>query len=363
MSDYTLYGAEVSYYTGKSRAYLRWRGVDFEEVAATQDVYRDVILPGVGWPVIPVMKGPGGEIVQDTADILDFVEAESGLLPPALPEGPVQRLASLLLQLFGDEWLVIPAMHYRWNYNEDWAYGEFGRMSAPELSRQEQYERGKKNGARFKGALPVLGVSEATIPGIEGTYEAFLRDFEAHLGSFDFVLGDRASFGDFALNGPLYAHLLRDPESGRLMEKLAPKVADYVRRVQAGEGKTGELAPDDNVPETLAPLFKRQMREQLPMIVRTAALFEAWAATESSGTNLPRGFGQVEFDIGGFEGECVARSFPLWRLQAVTDVIDKMNAAEKASAASWLDSVGGAPLMEFRLSQRLKREDSRLRLS
>jgi hypothetical protein len=35
----TLYGAEISYYTGKVRAFLQWKGLPFVEVPATGDVY------------------------------------------------------------------------------------------------------------------------------------------------------------------------------------------------------------------------------------------------------------------------------------------------------------------------------------
>ena len=47
----TLYGAEVSYFTGKVRAYLRWADIPFEEVLSTADVYRQIIVPSVGAPV------------------------------------------------------------------------------------------------------------------------------------------------------------------------------------------------------------------------------------------------------------------------------------------------------------------------
>lgn len=363
MNHYVLYGAEVSYFSGKARAYLRWRGIDFEERLATREVYRDVILPKVGWPVIPVLEMPDGRVVQDTADILDSVEAVEKTSPPAMPEGALQRLASRLFELFADEWLVLPAMHYRWNYNEDWAYREFGAISAPDAPLAEQYAIGKKNGERFKGAVPMLGVSEETRDGIEAGYETFLRDLTAHLERHPYLLGTRASLGDFALNGPLYAHLLRDPESGRLMNKLAPRVADYVRRVQAGEGRDGALAPDDTVPETLSPILRVQMRDQMPALVKTTELFGKWAAGTAPGADLPRGFGMIEFETGGFEGSCAARSFPLWRLQAVTDEIDAMSAADKARAEAWLDALGGAPLMTFRLPARIRRADFRLKLA
>ena len=363
MNHYVLYGAEVSYFTGKARAYLRWRGVDFEERLATREVYRDVILPKVGWPVIPVMEMPDGAYVQDTADIIDAVEALETSAPRAMPDGALQRLASRLFELFADEWLVLPAMHYRWNYNEDWAYREFGAISAPDAPLAEQYAIGKKNGERFKGAVPMLGVSEETRDGIEASYETFLRDLSAHLERHPYLLGARASLGDFALNGPLYAHLLRDPESGRLMKKLAPRVVDYVRCVQAGEGKDGALAPDDVVPETLSPILRVQMHDQMPALVKTADLFGKWAAGVKPGADVPRGFGIIDFETAGFEGSCAARSFPLWRLQAATDEIDAMSAADKARADEWLDSIGGAPLMTFRLPARIARRDYRLKLA
>ena len=245
MPGYTLYGADVSYYTGKARAYLDWRGVDYVEELATQQVYRDIILPSVGWPVIPVMKTPDGEIVQDTTDIIEHIEAAEGLSPPAIPDGPVQAFVAQLLQLYADEWLVIPAMHYRWNYNEDWAYQEFGAISAPDRPAPEQYEIGKRNGERFKGALPPLGVSPTTAPAIEQSYEAFLREFSAHLEVHPYALGGRATLADFALYGPLYAHLYRDPASGDLMRRYAPKVADWVERVKAGSPPQGDLPANE----------------------------------------------------------------------------------------------------------------------
>ena len=140
-------------------------------------------------------------------------------------------------------------------------------------------------------------------------------------------------------------------------------MAAYVRRVQAGEAGSGDLVEGDKVPETLNPIFKTQMKEQMPVLQKTAEMLGAWAKDVTSGTDVPRGFGMVEFEIGGFEGECAARGFPLWRLQAATDEIDAMSAADKARAEAWLDTVGGAPLMDFRLPVRLAREEYRLKLA
>ena len=130
--------------------------------------------------------------------IIDHFEAsEDG--PPVYPETPRQHLASLLLEVFGDEWLVIPAMHYRWNYNEEWVYGEFGKVALPDASAADQYEAGKARGAAFKGFVPALGINEATIPAIEASYEALLVDLNAHFLRHPFLFGTRPSIGDFGL--------------------------------------------------------------------------------------------------------------------------------------------------------------------
>ncbi|MGB3626807.1 MAG: glutathione S-transferase family protein [Henriciella sp.] len=362
MDAYTLYGAEVSYYTGKARAYLRWRGVPYVEQTATQEVYRDIILPTVGWPVIPVVRTPGGEILQDTADIIGHIEAVESRDPPVWPQTPLLRFVSELLHLYGDEWLMIPAMHYRWSYNEDWAYAEFGALSAPHLTPEEQYELGKKNGARFKGALPVLGVNETTIPGIETSYEAFLEDFSAHLETHPYLLGHRTTLADFAFFGPLYAHLYRDPTSGELMKRLAPKVADWVERVESGERGDETVPHEDTVHATLMPILERQMREQLPALLATAALYRDWASTAEAGERVPRQLGKITIEIEGCQAEAAARSFQLWRLQGALDVYHGMDEPTRTRADALLNTIGGADLKRLDYP-RLKRENYKLVLA
>ena len=37
-AEYLLYGAQLSLYTGKARAYMRYKGLDWEEQLATPDI-------------------------------------------------------------------------------------------------------------------------------------------------------------------------------------------------------------------------------------------------------------------------------------------------------------------------------------
>jgi len=130
----------------------------------------------------------------------------------------VQRLVALLLELYGDEWLIIPAMHYRWSVidqQRDFIMSEFGKLSAPGASYEEQIAIGERTSRAFSGMLPALGITAATIPGIEMAYLEFLDQLNEHFGHYDFLLGSRPSIGDFGFMGPLYAHLARDPVPGR----------------------------------------------------------------------------------------------------------------------------------------------------
>lgn len=113
---------------------------------------------------------------------------------------------ALLFELFGDEWLKLPAIHYCWNRNAHWIVA-----CRP-----------------FRGSLPVLGVNVETASAIEASYEALLAELDAHFAAHEFFFGKRPSIGDYGLIGPLCAHQFHDPASGALMRRLAPNVVRWV---------------------------------------------------------------------------------------------------------------------------------------
>ncbi len=194
------------------RAVLQWKQIPFVEVAADADVYREVIVPRVGFPVIPVLITPSGETLQDTTGILDELESRFGEYT-VYPSTPRQRLIALLLEIYGDEWLVIPAMH------------------------------------------PPMHAA------IERSYESLLCDLDAHFAQHDYLLGTRPSVGDFGLNGPLYAHQYRDPASGPLMRKLAPSLVRWVERMQHPPAPgSGDFLEADIIPDSAANSFQNDAR-------------------------------------------------------------------------------------------------------
>ena len=365
---YTLIGSPVSLYSGKARGYLRWKGVEFEERLSTAAVYKSDILPRVGWPVIPVVihndGSEHGVTLQDTTEIIDYIE-DREQTASVYPEGACQKLAALILELFGDEWLVIPAMHYRWAYNREFAQAEFGRMSFPDLPPDEQIAAVSKAVKFFSGATPILGINPDSVDAVEAAYEAFLSAFSNHLEKHDFLFGSRPSISDFGFLGPLWAHLLRDPASGEIMERLAPRVADWTRRTHVCQTPlSGNFLPDDTVPETLLPILRMFAEQHLPVLMDTIAAIKVWAAENPETRELPRliGFNKAMIGHGDtrVETDRGILPYPVWMLQRITDHLASLTGEDRARAAALLRAAGADALIDLDMPIRLRRQNFKL---
>ena len=352
MTDtYKLLGAEISYFTGKVRSYLRFKDIPYEEIKADRDVYLNVILPRTGVAMMPVLISPDDIAVQDTSDIIDFLEGRFSD-PSVYPATPRQGTIARLFELYGDEWMKILAMHYRWNYNAEAMYLEFGKVSQPELSEAEQIEVGKETCKPFKGSLPILGVTPETEKAVEASYEQLLRDLDAHFSVYPYLLGTRPSIGDFGMIGPLYAHQYRDPASGEIMKRIAPHVAKWVERMMDPEPKSGAFLQDDEVPETLYPVH------------HMVSSFADWI-DENPGVEIPRAIGKQRFVLKEADGSPVTGergmfTFEQWMLQRVLDFYQPLQGADRQSVDTLLEEVGGKEAMQFDLRHRVARVKNQL---
>ena len=70
-TPFRYYAAEISYFSGKVRPALRYKGIHFTELLP--DV-PGVILPRTGLAFIPILVTPEDQTLQDTSDILDALE-------------------------------------------------------------------------------------------------------------------------------------------------------------------------------------------------------------------------------------------------------------------------------------------------
>lgn len=358
MTRAILYGAEVSYYSGKARSYLRHKRIDFEERLADISFYQEVCVPAIGYPVIPVLVLPSGQIIQDTTLIIDHFEAADGGFTPT---GPRQRLVSRLMELFGDEWLTLPAMHYRWAYDAAETMLEFGMNLLPHADREKQARIGEKAAAPFAGSLPVLGIHPENTAAIEESFVALLRKLDTHFRHVPYLLGERPCAGDFGLIGPLYAHLYRDATAGGLMRKEALAVCRYVERMMMPPASHGAFLPGDAVPDTLIPVLQQQMTEQMPVLAETEAMLADWVAAHPD-QKVPRGIGEHDFTLRGVTCRRMARPYQSWMYARARSIYDGADHADKASLDRLLDVIDGSLFRETPTQTGLTIENYRVAL-
>ncbi|MYL27796.1 MULTISPECIES: glutathione S-transferase family protein [Halomonadaceae] len=358
---FTHYGTGFSLYSGKTRSYLRYKGIPFEERLATLSVYRRVLIPKTGVSMIPVLETPEHDFIQDTVEIIDTLEArfpERGIYPST----PKQRLVSLLVELYADEWLLIPAMHFRWSFPEEnrrFIHGEFGKIVSPWLPGPLRRLAGSRLAKRFSGMLPMLGITEKTSSAIENWYYSVLDQLDAHFAQHPYLLGERASIGDFGLMAPLYAHLYRDPAPGRIMKRRAPHLVEWIERMNTRKPRVGDWLTDDQIPETLYPLLKHQFGSQFPVLRETVDAVAKWI-DEHPGKKVPRKLGVHQYHLSGVDETRALMSFPQWKLQRPLDFYQGLAEDQRGPVDELLDEVGGREAMNMTIPRRVRRENNRL---
>jgi glutathione S-transferase len=333
---------EVSLYSGKTRAYLRYKKIPFEEELSLD--LHDRIKTEVGRKIVPVVVTPEGEFLQDTTVIIDRLE-ERFPQPSIYPDTPLQKLVALLLEVYGDEWLVIPAMHYRWQYkryNLGFILGQFGDALKPHWPHWMKQVLALPMALFFgMGYRPLFGMNKRTEAAVEKSTEQFLKDFDRHLQDHDFLLGSRPSIGDFGLVAPLYAHLARDPYPKQLMQRIAPNVYAWTQRMQNPSEEAGEFLPNDEVPETLYPILQRMFTEQLPTLITTMHKTAEWVAQHPDKQNLPRYIGRHEFQLGDAVGKRCVIPFQQWMFQRPLRYYQSLSEDEKQRVDPLLQQLGG----------------------
>jgi len=333
---------EISLYSGKTRAYLRYKKIPFEERLSSDDYQQ--IDKYIGRKIIPVLVTPEGEYIQDTTIIIDRME-ERFPTPSIYPGTPFQRLTALLMEVYGDEWLLLPAMHYRWQFKRQnlwFVLNQFGDVMKP------HWPNWAKPIVAIPAALyfgrmykPLMGLTSETEPELEKMTEAFLRNFDRHLEDHDFLLGSRPSIGDFGLVAPLYAHMGQDPYPKQMMRDIAPRVFDWTRRMQNPTGEEGAFLPDDQVPETLYPILSHMFREQFPVLIDTLKRVPEWIKENPGETHFPRTIGRHDFTLGTATGNRAILPYQQWMFQRPLRCYQGLSEDEKQCIDPVLKKLGG----------------------
>ena len=362
----TLYGVKISMFTGKVRSYLIKQGIPFTEVGPTTEHFSNVVLPQLGRRIIPVVEMDDGTLIQDTTDIIDYLEGQGLARQSAYPAAPLTQLLSLILELFGDEGLLRPAMHYRWNFpqaTQGFITHGFGGWQGPDAP-DEAKAQINKTMAKFSGFLPALGVTPETIPEVERSFEELLDMLEAHFIRTPYFFGDAPTIGDYGMMCSLYAHLARDPVPSGLMKNRAPSLFRWTERMNAPHADYSDMpyyVPSEALAETLKPLFKYIADYFLPELQMNIDVMNALPGGKS-GTAASINPKMAVLGFGGFtHGEatiqCAVRPIRFYMLQRVTDYFAAMKKDDQEAAVNYLEPMGLAPLLTLTAKHRIGREN------
>lgn len=356
---FRLYASEVSYFSAKVRPALRYKRVPFVEILATRAAYREVIRPRTGLAMIPVVVTPEDETLQDSSDILDALERRFPE-PPLYPPTPVQRIAAYLIELYADEFLILPGLHYRWSFpeSEAKARGDFAATNGDPV-------QANRFADAIKSFVGLIGVRPETIPAIEAHTRELLDILSAHLAVQPYLLGARPSLADCALMGPFYAHLYLDAVPGRLLRQTAPRVCHWIERMNHPDPDSfGDWLPEDALAPTLAPLLALVGRDAVPLVLDTARAFEAWADGHAAHTDeLPRGTGMHPTRLRGVAFERFTTPYTLWMVQRTRAAYGALPAAARQAVDHALAGTGCTAVLDYSPRHRVERRPFRLFLA
>ena len=319
---YTLIGQELSMFTRKLEAQLRYQGIPFQwQLKCSEN--EAGINARAGTHFIPILATPDGWMISDTISIGPMLHSRFNRVP-VVPAGPAQRGACFVLEDFFNHWYPRHALHSRWCYPGNVVTtGErfgmnilLGKFIDTEITNEErsqivdfgQVMLGKFGSAacEVQGAGPEQ--SEAIRADFDRLLERLVNPFKKH----DFLLGNRACLADFALVGPFKAHFLMDPEPVNWLGGDKSTMEAYVNRVYAGAKDGAAWLANDALPETLYPLFDYSRDH-----------YQVFALESISAS--ARGEKTFSLDLG--DGPFVARSMK--RLEKVRlNVQDELVAAE-----------------------------------
>ena len=377
---YKFFSWSLSLYSGKARAYLIKQHIDFDDLSPASQYYENTIRPAIGRWIIPVMQTPDGEIVQDGTDIIDWFEARGMARLSAYPKTPRQLVTALIMEFFGGEGMLRPAMHYRWNFDEDnlaFIAQQFGLFAMPHVPLAERHDMAVHAMGRMRKAALMFGVNETTAPHIEAAYMEMLAEFEAHFAAHPYLLGGAPSIGDYGLFASLFAHLGRDPHPIRLMQDHAPALFRWTERMRNPSADMVEFIDypqhwldDDIVPSTAQALLRRVASDYLPEITAMVAFTNDWLSAheppadsivgdDGGGGAQNRNIGYCTFTWRGVDISAAVFPYRIFMLQRIQDAYDRCDDAGKAAVDALLADAGLSDLITARCTRRVERQDNK----
>lgn len=273
-----VYGAAVSYYTGKLEAYLRYKEIPYERIAMGR-AERGRVAAETGAAQMPAVELADGRFLTDTTAILAWLD-EHFPEPAVIPRDPLLGFVSRLVEDYADEWMWRPAMHFRWSYRTDALHLSrrivdelLGDVPLPGALKRWAIRR-RQHGGYVKGD----GVTRATWDHVEGIYRRTLGQLEAIFVARPYLLGDVPSLADFGFFASMFRHFAQDPTASEIMRDRAPAVFEWQARLWNARASRlhGALLPE--LPDDWSPILREIGEAYLPFLAANARAWQGGAS-------------------------------------------------------------------------------------
>ena len=251
---YRIFGAEMSPYSVKVRAWARFKGVPHVWLnrggnnAAEYSKYAKI-------QIVPLVVTPTSEALQDSTPIIETLDPRFAE-PTIHPADPALKFISWLLEELADEWGNKWMFHYRWRrpIDQQASASRLALAMNPSMDEATQAAFAEQIRARMTGRVWFVGSSDATAPFIERTFHTALGQLDAHLATRRYLFGDRPSFADFALWGQIY-NMWTDPTPCAIIEARAQNVLAWIQRMLWPRVE-GEFEAWETLAPTLQPILR-----------------------------------------------------------------------------------------------------------
>lgn len=323
---YQLFGIDVSPYSVKVRALLRYKNLPFEWLVRNKD-NEPAFREKAKLPIIPLLITPTGDSLQDSTPIMDFLE-RAHPSPSAQLTDPALNFLSYALEEAADEWLIKAMFHYRWNYEAD-RIDASRRIAIASLGPdQDPTTYAEKIGAFLMTRREPLGCTSDNAEAIEAQLDETALRLDQHLGEHHFIFGEAISFADFGL-ACIFYELLSDPTPRARLAKLK-NIHRWVDSVMAGaDGHVGDVTPWPKLAPTLVPLLDH-------LLLHT---YLPWARANAASSATNETF---TTHIQGHEFTQSAQKYPAKSWQVLVQRWQSLSNEERASANSHLNGLDEA---------------------
>lgn len=377
MSEYILYASYASYYSAKSRAYLRKKSIPFQERVPSDPLFREYVRKTSGTAKIPQLLTAEKEVIQDTVDILDFLEARHPEIP-AFPATPRQRIFTHLMELMASEGLLILSWLHRWLPAEN-AYFvkmDFGRSFAPRGNDEELMKYGQIIADKMTTAGVLPEATPEMLALIDEQCLGVLEKLEKHFQYHPYFLGGQPCAADYAIMGALHAHMGRDPVPLQFMQTHAPRVFRWVEHMQVPEIRSPEFFdrdeaffPDDLVPDTALDVLQYIGETFGERLLLSSIAFSQYADKQklASGHPINPGFHEPvlnvkDVDYKGRQLDVVAQVHIAWLAQRAQKHFHALKAEDQKEVLSMLGEGINSDIVTIPVNAEIIRNNYRLEI-